>query len=435
MEEVRQMLSRCASRRKTLEKMDEDGGEDLSETLVRYQSAVSKGDWAAVAPDCDRLHSELPDLERQLEGKIIAAKERRLRLELSAATLSAGAGQAEQKLLARILRAAPKSQSDLGELEKQLESVVTKRLAAAEKQSDRGLTDAQLELARELVNWGLPTGKRVGIAREQTGKKQHGPLDETRGRVERLLAQLASIEEDVSDLFDRAREVMTGADAGQRDLQLDSLMFEAAERQDAGRRDRELDRLSGGALAELVSFKGEPCERLKADIIAARKKRDRPLLEKLRLETSEFARAEAVRRDAVAARATVLQGLRELGYEIRMNGNIWNEGTRIEAQRPEEPNYDIELSAAPNGKIQSKVRAYDHSARSTGVNRRDIEVEQSWCDNLRRLHARLEAEGIEAVIEDEKKPGSVAQHPLPARTGARDRRIPVGATSQRNLDS
>ena len=37
-------------------------------------------------------------------------------------------------------------------------------------------------------------------------------------------------------------------------------------------------------------------------------------------------------------------------------------------QRPEEPNYDVELPAAPNGKIQSKVKAYDHSGRSSGVN-------------------------------------------------------------------
>jgi hypothetical protein len=112
--------------------------------------------------------------------------------------LSAGADQVEQKLLARILCAAPKARSELGELEKQLESVVTKRLAAATQESNRGLTDAQLEVARELLNWGLPTGERIGIAREQTGKaKQHGRLDPKLGGAIGPLARVRGHSPDI----------------------------------------------------------------------------------------------------------------------------------------------------------------------------------------------------------------------------------------------
>jgi hypothetical protein len=436
MEEVRQMLSRCVSLRKTLEKMGEDGGAEFSETLARYKGAVRNGDWEAAAPDCDRLHSELPVLERQLEDKIIAAKERRLRLELSAATLRASAAdQTEQKLLATIVRGATEaSTSELGELGKQLESIMTKRLLAAAKGSNHRLTEAQLELARKLMNQSLPRGERAGITREHIDKtKQDGRLNDPRSRIEHFITQLASIEEHAGDLLDRARTLMMGGDTGQRNLQLDSLMFEAAERLKSCRKARELDTLSGGALAELAPFDGKERERLRSEVLAAREKQDSRLLEKLHREALAFARTEAARRDAIAARAAILLGLKELGYEIRMDGDIWDEGKRIQALRPDEPNYDIELSAAANGKIQSKVRAYDHPGRSAGVNLRDTEVEQSWCDDLRRLHQKLRTEGIEAAIEDERKPGSAAQRPLPARRGKRDRDAPDITRRQRNL--
>jgi hypothetical protein len=52
-------------------------------------------------------------------------------------------------------------------------------------------------------------------------------------------------------------------------------------------------------------------------------------------------------------------------------------------QKPEEPNYDIQLAAASDGRIQSKVRAYAHSGRSPGINMRDLEVEGNWCADLK----------------------------------------------------
>ena len=61
-------------------------------------------------------------------------------------------------------------------------------------------------------------------------------------------------------------------------------------------------------------------------------------------------------------------------------------------------------------------------------------MEQSWCDDLRRLHDTLASNGIIATIEDEKKPGSAAQQPLPGRTGARDRRAPSVTRTQRTLE-
>jgi hypothetical protein len=248
------------------------------------------------------------------------------------------------------------------------------------------------------------------------------------------MVQLASVEEDVGDLLERARLLAAYSDNDRMNMQIDSLMFEAAERLKGLRKERELDRLSGGALADLASFDGEQCERLRQDIISARAGLDDGLLQRLRGEAANFARKEAARSDGAAARSAILRGLQDLGYEIRMNGEVWTEGVCIAAQRPEEPNYDVELSAPTNGMIQSKVRVYELAGRSAGINQRDVEMEQSWCDDLRRLHVKLASEGIVATIEDERKPGSTAQQPLPPRRGSPKRTTTSPARDQRTMD-
>ena len=120
------------------------------------------------------------------------------------------------------------------------------------------------------------------------------------------------------------------------------------------------------------------------------------------------------------ARAAIVKGLSDLGYEVRLQGETWDEGNHLEIKRPDEPNYDVLLSAAANGRVQSKVRAYAHAGRSDGVNRRDVEVEQSWCDYLKRLNGDIEALGFAAKIEHEEGPGSTAQKPLASRGDVRD---------------
>jgi hypothetical protein len=88
-------------------------------------------------------------------------------------------------------------------------------------------------------------------------------------------------------------------------------------------------------------------------------------------DAKKHAEQMASQQDAERARNAILEGLQELGYEVRVQNDGWGPGDRIAAQKPDEPNYDIQLAAASDGRIQSKVRAYAHSARSSGINRRD----------------------------------------------------------------
>ena len=132
-------------------------------------------------------------------------------------------------------------------------------------------------------------------------------------------------------------------------------------------------------------------------------------------EARAWAEAEGKRQDAGRVRAVLLGELQELGYEVNLKGPPWDEGGRIAIQKPSEPNYDIQLGAMLGGAVQSKVRAYDHACRSAGINRRDVEVEQSWCDA--RLNHAPAGCGVTAEIIHVEGPESSEQRPLPARAG------------------
>lgn len=69
-----------------------------------------------------------------------------------------------------------------------------------------------------------------------------------------------------------------------------------------------------------------------------------------------------------------------------------------------------------------------HAGRSEAINRRDVEVEQSWCDDLRALNARMQADGFAAENVHEEGPGSAPQKPLPARDAVRE---PAGTAAPR----
>jgi hypothetical protein len=305
-----------------------------------------------------------------------------------------------------------------------IEAVLARRLNAASGAAAKAVTAAQSELARGLMHPDAPLAERIR-GRDRQATEQGAVTAANRDRIDGLIAQLSALNEDVSVYLDRVRGIATEKDASMRAMQLDSLMIELSERETGRRAARDLSRLTGEALADLTPFDGPAVDALRerlqgaADVGQARALVD---------EARALAVAEAKRRDGALARAAMLKALSVLGYELRLHGKGWAEGTKLEIQRPGEPNYEVQLSAPPNGHIQSTVRAYSHAGRGEGVNRRDVEVEQSWCDDLRALNAPMQAGGFAAEIVHEEGPGSAAQKPLPPRDGTREA---VGTTEQR----
>jgi hypothetical protein len=297
-----------------------------------------------------------------------------------------------------------------------IEAVLARQLSAASGAAAKAVTAAQSELARGLMHPDVPPPERI----RSQGRQAPDAADiagADRVRIDELIAQLSALDEDVTAYIDRLRGIALEKDAAMRAMQLDSLMIEVSEREAGRRAARDLSRLTGEALAELSPFDGPPVEVLRERL---REAKDVGEARALFDEARALAAAEAKRRDGALARAAMLKGLSALGYELRLQGAAWEEGAQLEIQRPGEPNYDVQLSAPPNGCIQSKVRAYAHPGRSEGVNRRDIEVEQSWCDAVRALNALMQAEGFAADLVHEEGPGSAAQKPLQPRDGVRE---------------
>lgn len=420
---VRQMLQRCVALREALERFELVEGDELAHNLARYDQAVNEQRWDDFVDDYNRLYDSLPELEKRLEQQLAAAKGRRLRLELTALTLAGDVACAEDRaILETIARAAKAMRSEaLDAASAQIEAVLARRLNALPDMGANAVTAVQTELARTLMHPDAPPPERIG----RPARPAPVIAEAERARIDLLIAQLSALEEDAGVYVDRVLGIALEKDASTRAMQLDSLMIEVSEREASRRAARDLSRLTGEALAELTPFDGPAVRALRDRLTkAVDVGQARALFE----EARGLAVAEAKRRDGALARAAILKGLSALGYELRLQGKVWDEGTQLEIQRPGEPNYDVQLSAPPNGRIQSKVRAYVHAGRGEGVNRRDIEVEQSWCDDFRALNALMQAQGFAAEIEREEGPGSAPQKPLPPRDGVR---APAGTATPR----
>jgi hypothetical protein len=236
-------------------------------------------------------------------------------------------------------------------------------------------------------------------------------------RINKLAAQIGGLDSSLAsfdDLLIRLRE-LPAADPGQRSLLIDSIELAAGERLATARRKREVGEIYEDGNAWLAPFASMSADEHRRKLAEATAAGDPVAARTARDEARTWAEAEARRLDGASIRSAVIAELQGLGYEVNVQGGDWAEGTRITAARPNEPNYDVQLSAIPGGQVQSKVRAYDHAGRGSGVNRRDVEVEQSWCNDLVKLNKLLAERGIGAEVLREDGPGTTAQLPLPAR--------------------
>jgi hypothetical protein len=198
----------------------------------------------------------------------------------------------------------------------------------------------------------------------------------------------------------------------------------------AARRRRNLQAVADEGMTWLSPFKSLSAESLRERLQAALEAGDFANAQAIAGEARVWAEAEGKRQDGERLRTVLLSELQELGYEVNLQGEAWDEGTRITIQKPSEPNYGIQLAAMPGGAVQSKVRAYDHPGRSAGVNRRDVEVEQGWCQDLAHVNKLLAGRGLEAEIAHAEGRGSSEQKPLPAR----GRERPMGTSTKGQLE-
>lgn len=438
---IRSMLERCARLRAELAALEPIAGENWEETLSRYRKFVDANRWNEFVDDYNRLYDELPDVVRRLEKELSDAKAKRLRLELSAATLLASTeATGDRKELEAI---AGKAGSLFGEsfqeAQSKIEKLVRDRLATSLTVSSPEMTDDQMALARDLLAASRAEARttKANTGFEEADQESYAAgsaeIAAVSGRVIPLSEKLARLQSDrvsVDDLIARLRDIPAKA-ISERGLLIDSIELVAQERLDVAKRKREIESLIDEGLAWLTPFQSLSADSLRKRLATVAESDDVMAARSVSTEARTWAEAEGKRQDGERIRSLLLNELNELGYEVNLQGAVWDESSRITISKPFEPNYDVQLSAGPGGAIQSKVRAYDHPGRSAGINRRDVEAEQGWCDDLARLNKLLAERGLTAEIVHEDGPGTSAQQPLPART-ERDLRTAPARPKERN---
>lgn len=413
---IRAILERCVKLQKELSSVEAKTGEDWAETLQRFRKAADSNRWNDFVGDYNRLYDDLPGVERQLEKVLADAKAKRLRLELTASTLLASCadGQERRQLEAIAKKARGLHGSQYKNVMSEVEAIVRRRLSTPLEVKESGLEAGQVALARELLA-AVPKDISPLPLPETWSSATKTEATSHADRVKRLSEQLSEIDPEfapVDDLIARLQEV-AAKDAGECSLLIDSIELEAKERLVLGRTRRDVERTLQEGLAWLAPFASADAEAHRRQLNDAAALSPEAV-RKAAASAKAWAEAEGARADGARVREALLAELRGLGYEVNVQGE-WQEGSRVTIHKPSEPNYDVQLSAPPNGSVQSKVRAYDHAGRSTGVNRRDVEMEQSWCDDLARVNKSLAAKGVAADVLHEEGPGASAQLPLPAR--------------------
>jgi hypothetical protein len=419
------MLERCALLQAELAALEPVAGENWEETLARYRNFVDANRWNEFVDDYNRLYDELPDVVRRLEQELSDARSKRLRLELTATTLLVSTeAPADRKVLQAIAGKAGNLFGDsFQEAQSKIEKLVRDRLATPLTVSSPEMTNDQMALARDLLaaSPAEPHTTKANTGFEEADQESFAAssaeIAAVSGRVIQLSEKLARLQSDrvsVDDLMARLRDIPAKA-ISERGLLIDSIELVAQERLDVAKRKREIESLVDEGLAWLTPFQSLSADSLRERLAAVADSNDVMAARSVSAEARTWAEAEGNRQDGERIRSLLLSELNELGYEVNLQGAVWDESSRITISKPSEPNYDVQLSAAPGGAIQSKVRAYDHPGRSAGVNRRDVEVEQGWCDDLARVNKLLAERGLTTEIKHEEGPGSSVQKPLPAR--------------------
>lgn len=413
---IRSMLKRCARMRSQLAKLESVAGEDWTKTLDSFQKYIDTQKWSEFVDDYNRLYDELPGIEQKLEKELAEAKGKRLRLELTATTLLASTTTlADRNELETIAQGAGSLFADsFHDAQSKIEKIVRDRLATPLEFSKQEMTEDQLALANDLLaispkqtHSGLSGGMQISPTENIIGSSRVIQLSEK-------LSRLQSAAVDIDGLIADLRFIST-LSAAERSIKIDSIEFEAQDRLKMLKQKREIERIIDSGLAWLAPFQSVAAEIIRKELAAAVAAGDIALARSKAENARAWAETEGRLQDGERVRSLLVDELQELGYEVNLQGAEWNEGSRITIAKPSEPNYDVQLSAAPGGNIQSKVRAYKHAGRSGGVNLRDVEVEQSWCNDLALVNQKLAERGITAEICHEEGPGSSVQIPLPAR--------------------
>jgi len=237
--------------------------------------------------------------------------------------------------------------------------------------------------------------------------KQSSP-DKVASRLDALLAELNATEDsEVAGAFQvRANAIAAEASAGQRALLTDSLVLELSARAQQ-RRDRAnlVDQLRElrARLSVVAAPEGRSLETSIEDML---KSKNFNGAESVLAHGKVLVESEMAKLAAASRRRAVLQGLAQLGYEVRDSMQTgWVRDGRLVVTKPNALDYGVELASPPDAsRLQVRLVGSDRPASARSA-RRDRDMETLWCAEFGQLRDLLASHGAEMVVESAFEPG------------------------------
>jgi hypothetical protein len=226
-------------------------------------------------------------------------------------------------------------------------------------------------------------------------------------RLERLTAEIRVLDATQvgNALLARAIQLPSEGDTARYKMKMDSLGLEWAQRR------REIAALAQRmgrarkAILSLARISDEAAQAMRRQVEVALAASDAP--EALIAEVEAFLASHAQAAAAMHRRRAVLQGLAQLGYEVRPDLiTATPVDGRIVVKKPA-AGYGVEVMM-PEGapRFQVKVVAFKGAAEARSL-ARDRDAETSWCSEFSKLQSMLKKNGADLTIEQAKGIGAV----------------------------
>ena len=223
------------------------------------------------------------------------------------------------------------------------------------------------------------------------------------GRISHQITELATAGEDKTasefrSHLDRATRAEEDGDMRQRGLLLDSLEVALAPAIKRARQTHELRRDIGVESAAAQATNDlEACrvELREAEVALQRGETDSARLHLERAKTTRLDRCK--QRAAQSSRAAILDGLKELGYEVREGmATQWAEKNQLVVGHAAKPGVALELAGTlDGGRLQARMVALQGSARDPHA---DKQTEETWCSEFDSLQKYLARRGGEIKV-------------------------------------
>jgi hypothetical protein len=334
---------------------------------------------------------EIGFLTSDIEKRIVAVAENKATARKEARQLVKAAASLANALAAKglvvppaLLRPETAKQDDLREAVRKGFGLLQPSVTPA------AVTDRQRDLASQLGG----DEERLTLAEWLAGQERQAKDEPDLLIVERRYEELNALDPEASQAFGDRLDKLAADDSTRRLLLIDSLALDIANAHKTAV-------AKATAIAELRGIEAEL--RYLADPSAEPhlKTIDRLLREKPDLSavlgeigsSKETLLALVERRAAIERRRAILNGLSDLGYEVKEGmETAWVENGRVVLRSSKSPAYGVEVGGNPSTSMQVRTVGFENSGAVRNI-AGDIAAETEFCGDFSKLQARLAADG------------------------------------------